>query len=200
MKRSRSVVLTSFLASGGLVLSGCDAPQQAQAPWLASNGPAQSQPATGGQGLGAEGARAYADLAECRAANEVPDEQCQASYEQALNQAPRFNDQPSCEEQYGQGQCVPRTQAGGGSFFVPLLTGFLVARALGGFGGGYYGYRSPYRDRYYRGGAYGGYGRGYGQRDYVTGRSYDRGYTGAERSRSPVTSRGGFGGGGRGYG
>jgi uncharacterized protein YgiB involved in biofilm formation len=75
--------------------------------------------------------------------------------------APKFNDQQSCEERYGVDQCVPRNQAGGGSFFTPLLTGFIVGQALSNLGGGGYGGRALYRDRY------GGLG-------YSDGRRYDR--------------------------
>src|SRR3546814_16018360 len=67
--------------------------------------------------------------------------------------APRFGDRQTCEEQYGVEQCVPRNN---GSFFTPLLTGFIIGQALNHFGGGYRG-APMYRDR--DGNYYGGAGR-----------------------------------------
>src|SRR3546814_1613983 len=67
--------------------------------------------------------------------------------------APRFGDRQTCEEQYGVEQCVPRNN---GSFFTPLLTGFIIGQALNNFGGGYRG-APMYRDR--DGNYYGGAGR-----------------------------------------
>jgi uncharacterized protein YgiB involved in biofilm formation len=136
--------------------------------------------------------------------------QCQTAYDQAQKDsaanAPKFGDQQSCEERYGVSQCVPRNDNnGGGSFFTPLLTGFIVGQALSNMGGGYYG-APMYRDRngtYYGGGGYPL------SRDYVTGRTRVRtdSFNAPEmrtptrvQSRSSVISRGGFGGGGRSFG
>lgn len=186
MKRSRSMVLTTIMASGGLSLAACDAPSSpASSTWLNPPPAASASQAVDG--------RTYANLQACRDANDVPDAECDTAFADAQAQAPRFDDRQSCEERYGVDQCVPRSQAGGGSFFMPLLTGFVVGQALNNFGGrGYYGRE----DRYY-GGGYGNRGR-----DYVTGRSNDN-YSAPARvqSRSSVISRGGFGGGGgRGFG
>ena len=104
---------------------------------------------------------------------------------------------------YGVDQCVPRSQAnGGGSFFTPLLTGFIIGQALENMGNRGYRGAPMYRDRdgtYYSGSGYPV------SRDYVTGRSRVRTdsfdvpsrYEAPTRvqSRSSVISRGGFGGG-----
>lgn len=185
MKRSRSVVLTGLMAGGGLSLTACEGPEAK--PVEAFN---------------------YATVAECKAAGTVPAAQCDAAYAQAQaasdRNAPRFADSRTCEEQHGAGQCVPRG-SGSGSFFTPLLTGFLVGQLLNG--GGYRG--APYyRDR--SGGFIGPGGNRIG-RDYLTGRTQVRTdvFNPAARaparvqSRSSVISRGGFGGGfggGRGFG
>jgi uncharacterized protein YgiB involved in biofilm formation len=195
MKRSRSLVLTSMVAGGSLSLHACDnAPSATQ--W--ADPPAATAPAA----QAAE--QAFASVEECRASG-LSAVQCDTAYKQALADneanAPRFSDRQSCEERYGVEQCVPRNN---GSFFTPLLTGFIIGQALnGGFGG-----RGYYRDRY-------GYdnlgGRGgIGGRDYVTGRNRvgadafgppaTRQAPARVQSRSGVVSRGGFGGGGRGYG
>lgn len=196
MKRSRSLVLTSMVAGGGLSLQACDnAPPAAQ--W--SDPPAASAPAAG-----ASDVQKFATVEECRASG-LSAVQCDTAFRQAVADneanAPRFSEQRSCEEQYGVGQCVPRDN---GSFFTPLLTGFIIGQALnGGFGG-----RGYYRDRF----GYDNLGGGGGRlgRDYVTGRNRvgsdafgppaTRQAPARVQSRSGVVSRGGFGGGGRGYG
>jgi uncharacterized protein YgiB involved in biofilm formation len=181
------MVLTSVMASGGLVLAACDAPSSpASSSWI--NPPAVSDTAPA--------SRPYASLQECKDANVVSDGECDTSFAQAQNQAPQFSDRQTCEERYGVDQCVPRNQAGGGSVFMPLVTGFLVGQALSNMGGGgYYGRQYPGRDD-----RYGGYA-GNRSRDYVTGRPSDS-YSAPARvqSRSSVISRGGFGGGGGRFG
>jgi uncharacterized protein YgiB involved in biofilm formation len=210
MKRSRSVVLTSIMAGSGLTVAACDDGGAARPNTQLSDPPA----ATASAGEAASEVRQYASLDECKAAGVYAPAFCEQSFAAAQadheQNAPKFNDQQSCEERYGVDQCVPRNQAGGGSFFTPLLTGFIVGQALGNLGGGYGG-RALYRDRY---GSYG----------FSDGRRYDRfapygGYGGQRslgrsrfdapaaapptrtQSRSAVVSRGGFGGGGgRGFG
>jgi uncharacterized protein YgiB involved in biofilm formation len=187
MKRSKSVVLTSIMASGGMALAGCDdaAPSGASSTWL--NPPAASSQAQ------AVGGRSYASLQACRDADEVANSECDTAFADAQSQAPKFGDQKSCEERYGVEQCVPRSQAGGGSFFTPLLTGFIVGQALNNFGNrGYYGNQFP-------AGGFGNAGA-YRSRDYVTGRPSRYEAPARVQSRSAVISRGGFGGGGRSFG
>lgn len=176
MKRSKTIVLTTLMAGTGISLTACD----------------------GGGGQQVD-ARSYTSVAECRAAGAVPADQCQAAFAQAQKangeNAPRFGDRGTCEEQYGVAQCVPRNN---GSFFTPLLTGFIVGQALGNMGG----YRGApmYRDR--NGAYFGGAGAPI-SRDYVTGRTRvgSDAFNPAARaptriqSRSAVISRGGFGGG-----
>jgi uncharacterized protein YgiB involved in biofilm formation len=115
-------------------------------------------------------AQSYASVAECRSAGAIP-----------------------------AAQCEPRNNGSGGSFFTPLLTGFIIGQALNGG----YGYRGApmYRDR--QGNYYGGAG-GRISRDYVTGRTRvgSDAFTPTTaraparvQTRSSVISRGGFGGG-----
>lgn len=200
MKRSKSLVLTSMVAGGSLSLNACDTAPPAATQW--ADPPAATAPA--GEQVEAQ---AFGTVEECRDAGRSL-EACNAAYQAALADnranAPRFGDQQSCEERYGVDQCVPRGGGGGGGFFTPLLTGFIIGQALnrGGYGG-----RAFYRDRY-------GYdtlaGGGRLSRDYVTGRTRvgadafgppaTRQAPARVQSRSGVVSRGGFGGGGRGYG
>lgn len=197
-KRSSAMALTSLMAGSAFTLAACDdagTPTQ----W-GDERPAASSDA----------AASFASVDECKAAGDFTAEQCQTAYDEAqkasAENAPKFADQKSCEERYGVDQCVPRNQAnGGGSFFTPLLTGFIIGQALNNMGGGYRG-APMYRDRdgrYYGGAYYGG-----GSRDYLTGRSRRDSFDAPSRyeaparvqSRSSVISRGGFGGGSRSFG
>ena len=185
MKRSRGIVLTTLMAGTGVSLTACE----------------------GDPGGKPVDAISYASVAECRSAGAIPAAECDTAFAQAQKaneqNAPRFDDRQTCEEQYGVAQCVPRNN---GSFFTPLLTGFIVGQMMGNMGGGYRG-APMYRDRF--GGYYGGAGRQI-TRDYATGRTRigSDAFNPAARaparvqSRSAVISRGGFGGGfgSRGYG
>lgn len=161
MKRSRSVVLTSIMAGSGLTVAACDDGGAARPNPQFSDPPA----ATASAGEAASEVRQYASLDECKSAGVYAPAFCEQSFAAAQadheKNAPKFSDQQSCEERYGVDQCVPRSQAGGGSFFTPLLTGFIVGQALSNLGGGGYGGRAIYRDRY------GGYG-------FSDGRRFDR--------------------------
>lgn len=63
---------------------------------------------------------------------------CEAEFQTALNKhasdAPRFTTEQLCEAQFGTNRCQQYVQPnGGGSFFVPFLTGYLVSSALRDF-------------------------------------------------------------------
>lgn len=188
LKRSRVLHVSSLMATASFSLAACGAPQVA-AP----------EP---------EPVQAYTSLEECRAANDISDAECDAAQTAAQNAAaetaPRYATQSECEGQWGPSQCQPN-QSGGGSFFTPLLTGFIIGQMLDG--GRYRGGGPLYRDR---DGQYSnGYGGGYTYRDYRTGKTLTNGREHGDvarqapsrvQSRTTVVSRGGFGGGGRGYG
>lgn len=196
LKRSRSLTLTSLMAGAAVSVTACD------------NTPAVTQwgdPPAAAAGKAVE-ARTFTSLDECKASGDFTAEQCETSLAEAqkasAENAPKFGDQQSCEERYGVDQCVPRSNNSGGSFFTPLLTGFIIGQALENMGGRGYRGAPMYRDRngtYYGGGGYPL------SRDYVTGRtrvrsdSFDaptRAQAPARvQSRSAVISRGGFGGG-----
>jgi uncharacterized protein YgiB involved in biofilm formation len=198
--RSSSLALTSLMAGTAMSVSACDGSPAANQVRQWEDPPAASREVD---------AKTYASLADCKNDGDMTAEQCDTAYAQAQKDsaanAPKFGDQQSCEERYGVDQCVPRSSNGGGSFFTPLLTGFIVGQALNNMGGRYYG-APMYRDR---GGTYYG-GSGYPlSRDYVTGRTRVRtdSFNAPEmraptrvQSRSSVISRGGFGGGSHGWG
>lgn len=192
-KRSTSLKLSTMLAGAtALTLAGCDDPG-AQASWDPNRGEQVE-------------AFSYKTLQECKDANEVSDQQCDTTYAAAQKDdqknAPRYEARASCEDVYGAGNCVPRTEQGGGSFFTPLLAGFVIGRMLDG-GGGYYRGTGLYRrgdDGYYS--TWGGrLGRDYGTgRTVITRESIDppdaiRGAPPKIQTRTSVVSRGGFGGG-----
>ncbi len=184
MKRSRKLALTSLMALSGVSLTACgDDPNVA----------------AGGQEPQVD-AFAYQSLQECKDKNEVPDDACATAEKTAGEEGAaesRYSDAKTCEDVYGAGQCVPRSQAGGGSFWGPLVAGFVVGRMMDGAWGG----RGLYNDRY------GGYYTRNGGRlstDYATGRTRigARSFDAPDLARPPervqtrssVISRGGFGG------
>jgi uncharacterized protein YgiB involved in biofilm formation len=191
LKRSRSLQVTSLMATVGFTLSACGAPQ--------GNATAPSEPA--------EPALAYTSIEACKSADVVADTECDTAYAAAQTEAettaPRYATRAECEGEWGPEQCRPLNR-GGGSFFGPLATGFIIGQMMNG---GYRGGGPLYRDR--QGQFSNGYGGGYLSRDYRTGQTVTnaREHTPAARqapsrvqSRTAVVSRGGFGGGGRGYG
>ena len=62
--------------------------------------------------------------------------ECEGAYEQALAEheetAPRYDAQAVCEAEHGQGACVVEERPGGGSVFLPLMSGFLLGQMLSG--------------------------------------------------------------------
>ena len=179
-KRSNSLKLTTMLAGAtALTLAGCDDPGPApQAGWDPNRGEQVE-------------AFSYKTLEECKEAKEVSAQQCETSFAAAKaddeKNAPRYDQRATCEEVYGAGNCVPKTSQGGGSFFTPLLTGFVIGRMLDG--GGYY---STYGGRL---------GRDYGtgktviSRDSIDPPDAIRNAPPKVQTRTSVVSRGGFGGG-----
>ena len=189
MKRSRTLQVTSLMATASFSLAACgdapSAPAQVEAP---------PQPTA-----------AYTSLQECLDANNAPDSECRTAYAEAekarQTEGPRYMSRAECEGTWGPSQCEPTNNGSGGSFFTPLLAGFIIGQALDGGR-----YRPMYRDQ---SGRYSnGFGGGYAYRDYrsgrllTNGRDYDvaRQAPARVQSRTAVVSRGGFGGGGRGYG
>lgn len=189
LKRSRTLQLTSLMATVGFSMSACGDPQATVAEE-------------------AEPVLAYTSLEECKSAGVVSVAECEESYAAAQAEAerssPRYATRADCEGQWGPEQCRPLNH-GGGSVFVPLATGFVIGQLLSN--GGWRGGGPLYRNR--EGEYSNGYGGGYLWRDYRTGRTLTnaRDHTPVARqaptrvqSRTAVVSRGGFGGGGRGFG
>lgn len=193
-KRSSRIGLTTMLVGAASIsAAGCDQS------WDQGQSAARDQVE----------AFAYRSLDACKTANEIPDAECDtaiaAAQKDDATNAPRYDERSTCEDVYGAGNCVPRSAANGGSFFTPLLAGFVVGQMLNG--GGYRGTGLYQRrdDGYGGGGYYTGWGRSIG-RDYSTGRtviardgidppSAIRQAPPRMQTRTSVVSRGGFGGG-----
>lgn len=88
-------------------------------------------------------ARVFSDLDACLA--EAADSQdlqaadeCRAAFETAQAEhertAPRYAEQALCEEQHG-GECTVQQASGGGSFFMPLMMGYMMGNMMSGGAG-----------------------------------------------------------------
>jgi uncharacterized protein YgiB involved in biofilm formation len=79
----------------------------------------------------------YNSLAECRQANQLSAQACETAFADAsakrLSEAPKFQRQAECEQQFGAGSCNSAT-INGAQYFLPALAGFMLARNLTGIG------------------------------------------------------------------
>ncbi len=110
MKKSRSIRLV-LLGTASVALSAC-----------------------GDSGAVPQDARFYPTVQECAAdLGAAACEEAKAAAERALaTEAPRFAQKQQCEAEFGVGNCETRQTAGGGSFFMPLLMGYMVGNMMGG--------------------------------------------------------------------
>lgn len=186
-RRMRSAAAGLTALGSAAMLSGCD----------------PSPEELSGQQFGAPTeVAAFTSVPECIASGDYNRQQCEDAQRTANNDdnraAPRFADRDVCEEQFGSGSCLARTE-GSQSFFTPLLTGFLIGQLANGGGYRYGGlYRDRRDDRYYTGSGAWLYNGGYGGRGYryqVGSRAITTPVTTSRiQTRSSVVSRGGFGG------
>jgi len=148
MKRTRFVRLIA-LGGASIVLTGCESKQEALV---------------------------FENVEQCIQSQQLPDGACKAEYEKALtaheNSAPRFTDKNACETDFGTDRCVSHN-AGGQSFFIPLMAGYMLASITNA--------GSSYR--------YGGYGSSYAQPLYRTRTDYGSNYRTADNYQ--VSSTGG---------
>lgn len=110
MKKSRSIRLV-LLGSASFALAACG-----------DKGPPKD-------------ARFFSNLQECSAVYDTTqclDAQKQAEQSYAVD-APKFSRKEQCEAEFGAGNCETRQTAdGGGSFFMPMLMGYMMGNMLGG--------------------------------------------------------------------
>lgn len=192
LKRSRVLHVSSLMATAGFTLAACGSP-------------APSAPAKAEGEWDAPSQVAYSSVEACVSSGE-PANECQMAFadarQQAAENAPRFASKEECETSWGPGQCEQGTNNNGGSFFMPMLAGFMMARMMNG---GQRAAPQPLyrecrtrnpdgscRDGGLRTGGAGGYlGRS-------LNRAPEQAQNAQERRSSRAVSRGGFGG-SRGY-
>lgn len=110
MKKSRSIRLV-LLGSASIALAACG-----------EDGPPQD-------------AKFFSNVQECSSVySDASCREAEAQAQQALLQeAPRFSRKEECEAEFGVGNCETKESAsGGGSFFMPLLMGYMMGNMLGG--------------------------------------------------------------------
>lgn len=161
----------------------------------------------------------YDTVEQCLADGVYSQDYCRDAFQGAVEQhaavAPKYANVEECEADFGPGRCQTaptgavengavenggqQASGGGGSFFMPLMTGFLVGQLLNSGGRSYYG--QPLYRPYDRAAGAGGAGR-WGS--YRTAQNVDVGArTGAVNvtrstlqappARTTTISRGGFG-------
>lgn len=183
MKRSRSIRLVLLGSAGAFMLSGCDDPVDV---------------ATKGQ--------LFTDAQACESAYDQ--KECLDAYKRAetahVETAPKFANRAECEAEFGVENCTPaprqtavegdpaQANAGGGSWFMPAMMGFMMGRMMGG------GYAAApiYRDT--QNNAYTGRDRTVGRLDSARMPPPARaagsvGVPKFEMARQQNVSRGGFG-------
>lgn len=76
--------------------------------------------------------------ADCESAERV-------AKEAAIKSAPQFQSQEECAKSFGTERCQQHTDQEHGSFWMPLMTGFLIAHMMRGGTPSYYGAQPVYR-------------------------------------------------------
>jgi uncharacterized protein YgiB involved in biofilm formation len=136
----------------------------------------------------------FQNSTECADSFEFTEQQCRDAERAArgadASSAPRFEDQRDCEDQFGTGNC-----RSSGSFFMPLMTGFMIGQFMSG---SRYRYAPLYKDQR-DGDHYSGSGAWIHKKKsksgkYLIGSKAFDPITPAVQTRSAIASRGGFGG------
>lgn len=108
MKRSKKAALVLMVPTATMLLAGC--------------------------GEQRETALVYADPSECASGGFNSPEQCQADYAEAKAlhplTAPKFEAQADCEAEFGAGKCEPAPASSGGSFFMPMMMGYMMGQLM----------------------------------------------------------------------
>ncbi|MFT3995847.1 MAG: DUF1190 domain-containing protein [Asticcacaulis sp.] len=136
-RKARWIGALAGTVSALAMLSACDAPQ---------NSVSQDPPPT-------EQMRVYKTLDECKAA-QSDDQLCETAFAEAWqwqDQQPGYTEKQQCEAGYGEGNCESRANPAGGSWFVPLMAGFMMSSAMNNMS------RNAYERERERGGHSGAY-------------------------------------------
>jgi uncharacterized protein YgiB involved in biofilm formation len=119
-KRSKRAALMLMMPAGTLLMTGC-------APHV-------------------QDVVVYSSAQECQQQNPASTQECQADFEQAAalhpDVAPKYATREECEADFGAESCEPaREQHANGSFYMPLMMGYMAGRMLGG--GAFMGQPAP---------------------------------------------------------
>lgn len=86
----------------------------------------------------------YQNADDCSAANPGKSAECKTAYNNALKEAektaPKYASREDCIAEFGEGQCqqapaqagMAAENQGGGSFWMPLMAGYMMGRLMGG--------------------------------------------------------------------
>ncbi|PVZ85115.1 hypothetical protein C9426_20690 [Serratia sp. S1B] len=87
----------------------------------------------------------YQNADDCSRANPSMSEQCTTAYNNALKEAektaPKYANREDCVAEFGESQCTQapaqagmaaQSQQSGGSFWMPLMAGYMMGRMMGG--------------------------------------------------------------------
>lgn len=146
MKRSRQVQLV-LMASAAGTASSCggdgDVPPAPSFPTVQACLDTQVFTQTACDSLttaeqGAAEARNYTGVSDCIGDGYFTETYCEAKFAEVqamhADHAPAYTDVRSCEEIHGPQACQPQQAGGGGgSFWTPFLTGYLVSNAISSF-------------------------------------------------------------------
>lgn len=81
-----------------------------------------------------EPAMVFTSLNDCQSQLPQYTQQCEIAYQQALEDAadtaPKFNSRGDCEYDFGEQQCVEYRNNSGGSWFMPLMAGYMIRDIL----------------------------------------------------------------------
>ena len=112
MKRSRFIKL-AVLGAAPMLLAGCE----------------EERPAI-----------VYESVEACISAAQIPEQVCREDYARAevehASTAPRYYSGSDCETDFGVGQCQKNNESGG--FFMPFMTGYMIASLMQGGGNNWY--------------------------------------------------------------
>lgn len=78
----------------------------------------------------------YLDAEHCIENNPEQEDACRASYSEAVAEsertAPKYASQQDCEAEFGSENCQSVERAEGGSFFMPLMAGYMLGQLMNG--------------------------------------------------------------------
>ncbi len=76
----------------------------------------------------------FGNEAECARVGHRTPEDCRAGFAEAqaahAKAAPRYEAVADCEAQHGAGRCEPGSRIGAGSYFIPAMVGYMMARSV----------------------------------------------------------------------